>query len=308
MLSYFVSVYLSGNIGHTRAWRWGCASSLGFPNVILQLFVRDSIGRWDDVYFGLASLDRQISIILGRPFAISNREIDVEEGQTVAPKELIPIGLELPYEVDEDATKETLKAYARGQAVTQSWTSMSCLIHTIKLRRIESQIQQSVYRIDKSSNLSSVTINRFMQDLDLRKSRILVDDKPTGYIETKRYNGTPLYVWFTIVGSAFTLISSDGVLLQMPAPTFIFMFFRGRYKYYDFAQVCWGLWWGMQNLLEAPSPDTCWLLADGIILDFPSRCNYFSTSILRVNTYLSPKTHPYILYLDRSQASVQNGC
>ncbi|PVH96033.1 hypothetical protein DM02DRAFT_632338 [Periconia macrospinosa] len=87
------------------------------------------------VFWTAYCLDRQLSIIMGRPFAISDHDIDAE----------------LPLDLDEDVEEETLlRQVQQGTQIPthRKPTSMSCFIHITRLRIIESRIQQSVYRVD----------------------------------------------------------------------------------------------------------------------------------------------------------------
>jgi hypothetical protein len=142
------------------------------------------------IFWTAYCLDRQISIILGRPFAISDRDIDVE----------------LPLDVDESvqdtATFESAQAAFNtnpGQTPAYS-TSLSCFIHICRLRRIESQIQQTVYRVDESSPATEQEIESFIQQLDDWKEKIPADarshsgDKPTTTTDTMVIDGYGYYV------------------------------------------------------------------------------------------------------------------
>lgn len=142
------------------------------------------------IFWTCYCLDRQISIILGRPFAISDRDIDVE----------------LPLDVDESvqdtATFEAARAAknANPEQAPASSTSLSCMIHICRLRRIESQIQQSVYRVDESNGPADAEIEAFIEQLDDWKEKIPTDarhhsgDKPTTKTDTMVIDGYGYYV------------------------------------------------------------------------------------------------------------------
>ncbi|KAI1340155.1 fungal-specific transcription factor domain-containing protein [Xylariaceae sp. FL0016] len=108
------------------------------------------------VFWTCYCLDRQVSIILGRPFAISDRDIDVE----------------LPLDVDESTEDPEILEKAQETAnrvpvvPTAKSTSMTGFIYICRLRIIESQIQQSVYRVDETSPATEAEIERFVQKLE----------------------------------------------------------------------------------------------------------------------------------------------
>jgi hypothetical protein len=143
------------------------------------------------IFWTCYCLDRQVSIILGRPFAISDREIDVE----------------LPLDVDESATdtSDLEAAQLRVDAATASQpqvtsTSLSCFIHICHLRRIESQIQQCIYRVDQRSGASEIEVESFIQQLEDWKEKIPQDarqhpgDKPSETTDTMVIDGYGYYM------------------------------------------------------------------------------------------------------------------
>lgn len=79
-------------------------------------------------------------------------------------------------------------------------TSLSCFIHICRLRRIESEIQQTIYRVDDSSPTSEAEVERFIQKLDDWRERIPADakqhnaDKPSTKTDTHVIDGYGYYV------------------------------------------------------------------------------------------------------------------
>ena len=71
-------------------------------------------------------------------------------------------------------------------------TSLSCFIHIIRLRRIESHIQQSIYRVDKHKSLSRPKIDRFLNILEEWKSNS-PPPFPDHDTETYSYDGVHYY-------------------------------------------------------------------------------------------------------------------
>ncbi|KAK5173984.1 uncharacterized protein LTR77_001063 [Saxophila tyrrhenica] len=95
------------------------------------------------VFWSCYCLDRQVSIILGRPFAVSDHDVD----------QLLPAG------VHED---------------DDSGESMACFVHICRLRIIESHIQQTVYRVDQPlySNSAVLGLSNFVEQLEQWKMGI----------------------------------------------------------------------------------------------------------------------------------------
>ncbi|RDW82656.1 hypothetical protein BP6252_03768 [Coleophoma cylindrospora] len=133
------------------------------------------------IFWSCYCLDRQVSIILGRPFAISDRDIDAE----------------LPLDVDDSIDEIGLDEYIWQERPPPARSSLSCFIHTIRLRQIESNIQQSVYRVDKSTSLPIAVIDRFLAELAHWRDNIPVpDDKFTVDPSTKSYEGYDYYMTY----------------------------------------------------------------------------------------------------------------
>lgn len=84
----------------------------------------DEMRHW--MFWTCYFLDRQVSIILGRSFPISDRDINVA----------------FPTDVDEDVEDPSL---IKSQTVSSSMTGF---IYICRLRMIESDIQQTIYRVD----------------------------------------------------------------------------------------------------------------------------------------------------------------
>ncbi|CAK7238387.1 hypothetical protein SEUCBS140593_010634 [Sporothrix eucalyptigena] len=115
------------------------------------------------LFWSCYNLDRQVSITLGRPFTISDRDIDVP----------------LPLEVDEAALEVGIAAAQRRQRQQEQkkeaprrTTTLSPFIHLTKLRMIESSIQQNIYRVDRGVKVSDAEIDGFLEQLDAWKRSI----------------------------------------------------------------------------------------------------------------------------------------
>lgn len=100
------------------------------------------------VFWSCYCLDRQVSIILGRPFAVADRDIDTP----------LPVGTE-----------------------GDNPGSVACFVHICRLRTIESHIQQSVYRVDEpqSEHFTSACLSGFIGQLEAWKMNIPKNEQAT---------------------------------------------------------------------------------------------------------------------------------
>ncbi|KAF2119199.1 luciferase-like domain-containing protein [Lophiotrema nucula] len=79
----------------------------------------------------------------------------------------------LPLDVNEDVEDTAVLSQARSSAYNldtqlmkgRKPTSMSCFVHLTRLHRIESNIQQSIYRVDESG-ASEAEVDRYMKQLE----------------------------------------------------------------------------------------------------------------------------------------------
>ncbi|KAL4879281.1 fungal-specific transcription factor domain-containing protein [Aspergillus karnatakaensis] len=104
------------------------------------------------VFWCCYNLDRAISITLGRPQGITDGDIDIE----------------LPLDIDDAHLTTTGILCEPRTRPTDSSTTMSAAIHTIRLRRIWARIQTSVYpQVNKeNSPTPSSIITGFVQELN----------------------------------------------------------------------------------------------------------------------------------------------
>lgn len=137
------------------------------------------------VFWTVYCLDRQVSIILGRPFAISDRDIDVE----------------LPTDVEENNEDEALlrrlqeEARRNGtQSPPASSTSMTGFIYICRLRIIESDIQQTIYRVDKAPPDMRNDVEGFIARLEHWRSQMPLDARKLPDFDTMRVDGYENYV------------------------------------------------------------------------------------------------------------------
>lgn len=83
--------------------------------------------------------ERETAIAMGRPPSVSDHDIDVP----------------LPLDVDEATqdVEELRKASRQDPSLpTYPQTTMTTIIHLLRLKRLESEIQHKIYRVDKTSS------------------------------------------------------------------------------------------------------------------------------------------------------------
>ncbi|KAK4898174.1 hypothetical protein LTR27_004181 [Elasticomyces elasticus] len=116
------------------------------------------------VFWSCYCLDRQVSIILGRPFAISDRDIDAE----------------LPTKPDDEDEQD----------------STPCFVHICRLRMIESRIQQTVYRADQPQTaLPLLELQSFIEQLEQWKCDIPAGNHVAGSSSINTYDSYLIYYY-----------------------------------------------------------------------------------------------------------------
>ncbi|KAF2703725.1 hypothetical protein K504DRAFT_417739 [Pleomassaria siparia CBS 279.74] len=130
------------------------------------------------LFWACYSFDRQISIPMGRPFGIADRDIDIE----------------LPLNINEDTTEEQLARSGLTRAVPSKSTSLTSFILVVQLRRIESEIQQTIYRVDRSNLLNDSVVDNFLFQLKAWKSKIPSDTQSLRDISDIPFDGYEYYM------------------------------------------------------------------------------------------------------------------
>jgi hypothetical protein len=133
------------------------------------------------LFWSCYTMDRQISIPLGRPFSISDRDIDVA----------------LPLDVDESCKDIRVLERAStmdADVVRTESTSLTAFLHILRLRRIESSIQQTIYRVDQSINVADAEVDHYLEQLEKWKSLIPLDAKKQCDRESVAFDGYDYYV------------------------------------------------------------------------------------------------------------------
>jgi hypothetical protein len=116
------------------------------------------------LFWSCYTLDRQVSIPLGRPFPISDRDIDAQ----------------LPFDVEESCQDIQILERASKvdpDVVRSESSSLTAFLHILRLRRIESSIQQTIYRVDQSTNVTDTEIKFYLDRLENWKNLIPLDAK-----------------------------------------------------------------------------------------------------------------------------------
>ncbi|ODO07717.1 hypothetical protein I350_03291 [Cryptococcus amylolentus CBS 6273] len=105
------------------------------------------------VFWGAYILDRMISIQFGRPFAVQDRDIDIE----------LPVNLDANV-ADHASLCSLLSAQS---AMLETMTSF---IHTIRLNQIKTKIHELVYTVDHASPPDQHAVNELLDELEAWKA------------------------------------------------------------------------------------------------------------------------------------------
>lgn len=146
------------------------------------------------IFWSCYCLDRQTSIILGRPFAIADQDIDAE----------LPVG------TDNDSRR-----------------SSTAFTHICRLRIIESRIQQSIYRVDKTIDSSALTaeVEVSLRHLEMWKSTIPMEGTATSSLHSRdSYVRPPIQSHHILQSladpSSVDLLSSSRAIFASILPTY----------------------------------------------------------------------------------------
>ncbi|KAI2614671.1 fungal-specific transcription factor domain-containing protein [Hypoxylon fragiforme] len=138
-------------------------------------------GEMDKRLFWTAYLlDRDISIAIGRPPSISDRDIDVE----------------LPYDINEDTIDDEVIRLASTRVSNipvNPPNTLTSFIHRVRLKQIESEIQHDVYRVDQPKEVSKTIINSFIDRLHAWKDAIPHEAAHYVHRHDNAFEGIELY-------------------------------------------------------------------------------------------------------------------
>lgn len=106
------------------------------------------------LFWSIYYLERVVALSLGRPFSISDRDIDAS----------------LPHDIDDSVHDDDiiLEAITRS-TIPRSPSSLTMSICLTSLKRVESQIQCEIYRVDKSVSQLTPEIGPLLKQLDCWK-------------------------------------------------------------------------------------------------------------------------------------------
>ncbi|KXJ96076.1 fungal-specific transcription factor domain-domain-containing protein [Microdochium bolleyi] len=125
-------------------------------------------------------LDRDISIAIGRPPSISDHDIDAE----------------LPLDIPENTVDD---AFIRNAALNVSASpvnppnTMTSWVHRTRLKRIESEIQHIVYRVDFTGKVPDATLNDFLDRLNHWRDTIPYEAQNYMHTHDTAFEGIELY-------------------------------------------------------------------------------------------------------------------
>jgi hypothetical protein len=239
------------------------------------------------IFWTCYSLDRQISIILGRPFAISDRDVDAEVGYSCEFLTAMTNWVEkLPLDVNESVQDSRIfeAALQDSQLVSDQApavsTSLSCFLHICRLRRIESQIQQSIYRVDEPSRAVEAEVESFIQQLEDWKEKIPRDarqhvaDKPSTRTDTVVIDGYGYYVislLSLLSGTDANGADLDGLLLQMHEVLASSTSLSTGHEHSFLENMRRSLRGCLPNVQETSPEYSGWIFPNGFAFGFPRR-------------------------------------
>ncbi|KAI1335982.1 fungal-specific transcription factor domain-containing protein [Xylariaceae sp. FL0016] len=125
-------------------------------------------------------LDRDISIAIGRPPSLSDHDIDAE----------------LPFDIDENTLDQDFIQQAAMRVTDTPMnppTTLTSFIHRTRLKKIESEIQHIVYRVDNTNQVPDNTVNMFLDQLNSWKDAIPYDSKNYVHTPDTAYEGMEFY-------------------------------------------------------------------------------------------------------------------
>jgi hypothetical protein len=120
-------------------------------------------------------------VALGRPPAISDSDIDVE----------------LPLDINEDTTDPAIIHHASeniSEYPVNPATSLTSFIHQIRLKRIESEIQSTIYRVSPPTPPDPSVIQEFLDRLSAWERMLPSETYRFEDKELQPYEGIEVYV------------------------------------------------------------------------------------------------------------------
>lgn len=125
-------------------------------------------------------LDRDISFAIGRPPSISDHDIDTE------------LPFDIPEETVDDEVVRCASAHLSDIPVNPP-NSLTSFIHRTRLKKIESEIQHIIYRVDQPGRIPNVIIDAFIDRLDAWRDAIPYQARNYVHRQDEAYEGVELY-------------------------------------------------------------------------------------------------------------------
>ncbi|KAK9415284.1 hypothetical protein SUNI508_02132 [Seiridium unicorne] len=125
-------------------------------------------------------LDRDISIAIGRPPSLSDHDIDAD----------------MPLDIHEDTRNDDLIRQAALHVTStpaNPSNTLTSFIHRLRLKRLESEIQHTVYRVDQPNKVSDSIINSFLERLNSWKVAIPIEANNFAHQHNTAYEGLEFY-------------------------------------------------------------------------------------------------------------------
>jgi hypothetical protein len=124
------------------------------------------------LFWSCYAYDRELAIVMGRPLSISDHDIDVDVRIQWSDLSEVDTKIfsQLPLDVDEanqDVEKLRKAATENLSMPKYPQTTMTCFIHLLRLKRLESEIQHKVYRVDTTKSVEAIekTTDTFLNQL-----------------------------------------------------------------------------------------------------------------------------------------------
>lgn len=83
-------------------------------------------------------------------------------------------------------------------------TSLTAFLHILRLRRIESSIQQTIYRVDQSTNVTDAEVELYLDQLENWKSLIPLDAKRKVDRDSVAFDGYDYYGKFDLFSNVLS--------------------------------------------------------------------------------------------------------
>ena len=125
-------------------------------------------------------LDRDISFAIGRPPSISDHDIDTE------------LPLDIPEENMDDEVVRRAGAHISDIPVNPP-NSLTSFIHRTRLKKIESEIQHAVYRVDQPGKVPDNITDAFLDRLTIWRDTIPYEARNYEHRQDDAYEGLELY-------------------------------------------------------------------------------------------------------------------